>query len=238
MTALLSFWVTSIFIRAIIRAQTRMALPMTSKKKAAALTITDNNFPGKTPLKGQAQRAKDKDNIVSYQGKAMTKEEVKAMALALPPEKRGITKGRIGQKQLTEKRRGRVLGSKNKLTAEEKPMGKPRGASRLGKPNLVTRNLKEMILAALDKRGGVEYLSLQAVLNPPAFMALLGKILPTQVTGDKDNPLQLQLVASAQELVSKMRGTVIEGVAQRVEVEAAKDEEQGAWPQGTPAKLE
>jgi len=235
-TTLFVFWVTSIFIRAIIRAQTHVVIPMTNKKKAVAPSIINSETREKTPPKGQARDKKKNDNIVLYQGKKMTKEEVKAIAAKLPPEERGISRGNPQEHILLHKRRagsGRVLGSKNKLTAEEKPKAKPRGVSRLGKQNLVTRNLKEMILAALDNKGGVKYLEIQAVLNPPAFMALLGKILPTQVVGDKDNPLQLQLVATANELASKMRGTLIDGVAQRVE-----DAEQVAWPQGTPAKLE
>ena len=41
-----------------------------------------------------------------------------------------------------------------------------------------------MILGALDKSGGQEYLEKQATENPNAFMTLLGKILPTQVDMD------------------------------------------------------
>ena len=40
-----------------------------------------------------------------------------------------------------------------------------------------------MILAALDAVGGAEYLRRQAKKNPVAFMSLLGKLLPTQMTG-------------------------------------------------------
>jgi hypothetical protein len=38
-----------------------------------------------------------------------------------------------------------------------------------------------MILAALDKVGGIDYLVGQAHANPTAFLTLLGKIMPTQV---------------------------------------------------------
>lgn len=61
---------------------------------------------------------------------------------------------------------------------------------RKGTPNKETRQLKEMILEALDKKGGPEYLQLQAEQNPTAFLTLLGKVLPMTVVGDKDNPLQ------------------------------------------------
>ena len=40
-----------------------------------------------------------------------------------------------------------------------------------------------MILAALDAAGGTEYLLRQTEQNPAAFMMLLGKLLPTQMTG-------------------------------------------------------
>ena len=49
-----------------------------------------------------------------------------------------------------------------------------------------------MILAALDAAGGSEYLLLQAKKNPVAFMSLLGKLLPTQLTG-KDGGANLNV---------------------------------------------
>lgn len=53
-----------------------------------------------------------------------------------------------------------------------------------GQPNKVTRELKEMILTALDQSGGVEYLSRQADENPTAFLALVGKVLPLTIKGE------------------------------------------------------
>lgn len=64
-----------------------------------------------------------------------------------------------------------------------------------GTPNKVTRELKEMILGALDQSGGVEYLVERA--NDPktasAFLTLLGKVLPMTVAGDPDNPLRASI---------------------------------------------
>ena len=34
----------------------------------------------------------------------------------------------------------------------------------------------------------------QAEANPTAFMTLLGRVIPTQVTGAGDGPLQVQIV--------------------------------------------
>lgn len=60
----------------------------------------------------------------------------------------------------------------------------PKGGSRKGRPNKTTAALKEMILMALDKAGGAEYLQRQADESPTAFMALLGKVLPMTVNAD------------------------------------------------------
>ena len=68
--------------------------------------------------------------------------------------------------------------------------GRPKGA-----PNKVTAQLKEMILAALDKAGGEQYLLTQANANPTAFLTLIGKVLPLQVSGDPDGaPFVIQIV--------------------------------------------
>lgn len=50
-----------------------------------------------------------------------------------------------------------------------------------------------MILQALDEQdgGGVEYLKRQAVGSPTAFMTILGKVLPTQISGDDENPISI-----------------------------------------------
>jgi hypothetical protein len=52
-----------------------------------------------------------------------------------------------------------------------------------GVPNKLTADLKAMILGALDDAGGQAYLARQAYESPGAFMALIGKVLPLQVTG-------------------------------------------------------
>jgi hypothetical protein len=52
------------------------------------------------------------------------------------------------------------------------------------------RQLKEMILNALERAGGEDYLMAQAHENPKTFLLLLGRVLPLQVTGDAENPIQ------------------------------------------------
>lgn len=54
--------------------------------------------------------------------------------------------------------------------------GRPKGV-----PNKVNAALKDMILSALDKSGGIDYLVVQADQNPNAFLTLVGKVLPMQV---------------------------------------------------------
>jgi hypothetical protein len=76
-------------------------------------------------------------------------------------------------------------GNKQRENNPPKSPGRPKGS-----PNKLTGQVKEMILAALDKAGGVDYLTAQASENPSAFMTLVGKVLPLQLTGDAENPIQ------------------------------------------------
>lgn len=64
---------------------------------------------------------------------------------------------------------------------ESLPKGRPPGAR-----NKITMELREMVRASLDKAGGVDYLARQARANPPAFMALLGRVLPKEVQATLD----------------------------------------------------
>lgn len=75
--------------------------------------------------------------------------------------------------------------------AGRKPGGPKTGGRKKGTPNKVTADVKAMVLTALDKAGGVDYLLTQAQSNPNAFLTLVGKVLPMTVAGDKDNPLEV-----------------------------------------------
>ena len=70
--------------------------------------------------------------------------------------------------------------------------GERRGGRAKGTPNKLTASLKDMILQALAGAGGIAYLQEQASKNPNAFLALVGRVLPLQVQGDKDNPLAVE----------------------------------------------
>lgn len=74
--------------------------------------------------------------------------------------------------------------------------GKKTGGRQKGTPNKETKALREMILQALDeqKGGGVAYLKDQALMNPNAFLSLLGKVLPTTLAGDPSNPVRFERI--------------------------------------------
>ena len=64
---------------------------------------------------------------------------------------------------------------------------------------------------AFDRLGGAEYLFRVANEDPRTFCGLLGKILPTQITGDDDGPLKIQDVSAA-ELARRLAFLLAAGV--------------------------
>lgn len=64
------------------------------------------------------------------------------------------------------------------------------GGRKAGTPNKLTKQVKQMILDALDNAGGVAYLERTADSHPAAFLSLVGKVLPLQVTGEDGGPVQ------------------------------------------------
>jgi len=54
---------------------------------------------------------------------------------------------------------------------------------RKGVPNKITADVRGMIFGALDDAGGQDYLVQQAHRNPAAFMTLVGKLIPKELTG-------------------------------------------------------
>ena len=72
--------------------------------------------------------------------------------------------------------------------------GRKTGGRKKGTPNKVGISLKEGILEAYKRAGGVEYLENIARLDPRTFCALLAKVLPTQLTGGDGAPIQIEVV--------------------------------------------
>lgn len=71
--------------------------------------------------------------------------------------------------------------------------GKKTGGRQKGTPNKINGDVKGLILEALNGVGGAQYLEEKAKSHPQAFLALLGRVLPMQVSGDPDNPLKTSL---------------------------------------------
>lgn len=57
--------------------------------------------------------------------------------------------------------------------------GRPKGSLDKG-----GKLIREMVVEALDGAGGVAYLQATALSHQAAFLTLLGKVLPIQVTGE------------------------------------------------------
>ena len=70
----------------------------------------------------------------------------------------------------------------------------PGSGRRPGSANsMSSARLREAVFEALKNQegGAVGYLSRQAVEEPRAFMALIGKLLPTQITGEDGDPVRI-----------------------------------------------
>ncbi len=89
------------------------------------------------------------------------------------------------------------MSNKQVQPAAKKPPAAGKGRVK-GSQNKFTREVKEMVLEALEGAGGVEYLQERA--NDPktagAFLTLVGKVLPLQVVGDPNNPVQHSITVS------------------------------------------
>jgi hypothetical protein len=73
-------------------------------------------------------------------------------------------------------------------------LGRKTGGRQPGSTNKVSGDLKHMILGALAGAGGEAYLQRQADENPGAFLSLIGKVLPMQVTGGEGGPVRIEVV--------------------------------------------
>jgi hypothetical protein len=79
----------------------------------------------------------------------------------------------------------------------------PGSGRKRGSLNKTTALLKDAVLLAAAKAGQnidaksndalVTYLVNQAEVNPGPFMTLLGKVLPMQIAGDDEEPINIQI---------------------------------------------
>ena len=71
-----------------------------------------------------------------------------------------------------------------------KSPGRPKGSL-----SSSTRTVKEMVEMALKASGGARYLQNQAIENPQAFLALVGKLIPKAIVGDDaSSPVKIEIV--------------------------------------------
>lgn len=82
-------------------------------------------------------------------------------------------------------------------------MANPSPVTRKGKPNKATKELKDMIIGALNDVGGQEYLAARALDTPGPFLALIGKILPKEVNNNVDIVDKAALLKSLAESLPK-----------------------------------
>lgn len=67
--------------------------------------------------------------------------------------------------------------------------GRPKGS-----PNKATRAIREAVVEAFDKAGGVDYLVKLAKDDPRTFCGLIGRVIPLQVEGEMDQNIVFKTV--------------------------------------------
>lgn len=72
-----------------------------------------------------------------------------------------------------------------------------RSGRKKGTPNKFTRDIKEALLNAFGRVGGEDYLVKVAEKDRRTFAGLIGKLLPTQLTGKDGGPLELLVERAA-----------------------------------------
>jgi hypothetical protein len=65
------------------------------------------------------------------------------------------------------------------------------GGRTKGTPNKINAAVKEAIIGAFNKVGGETYLVDIAKSDPKTFCMLLGKVMPTQLTGAGEGPIRV-----------------------------------------------
>ena len=82
---------------------------------------------------------------------------------------------------------------------------KGKSGRKKGSKNKITKDLKAAIMGAFSDAGGQKYLARIADDNPKVFCTLLGKILPSELTGKDGGPIQF----------SKIERVIIDGATDR-----------------------
>ena len=112
-----------------------------------------------------------------------------------PPEYRRNERGQFDRPGKTLAKTAKKTGL-NKITEENAKIGegKPGPGRPKGSLNKTTLQLREMILLALDKLGGPDYLVALGRENSSAYASLLSKVLPTTLnTSETDGGAGLEI---------------------------------------------
>jgi hypothetical protein len=89
--------------------------------------------------------------------------------------------------------------------------GERRGGRVKGTPNKVNGDIKEMVVTALSKAGGVEYLVQCAHKQPVAFLGLVGRVLPLTIAGKGENgaiPISFEWAPAAKDADANKQLTI------------------------------
>jgi hypothetical protein len=98
-----------------------------------------------------------------------------------------------------------------RVAAPKNPGGNAGKGRVKGVPNKLTSDLKAMILGALYRGGGEDWLLEQMAANPVAFMTLVGKILPLQVNAKVKTELFELTDAELLAIVASTSGNGVDG---------------------------
>ena len=85
-----------------------------------------------------------------------------------------------------------MAGKGKQFSKGDARAGRPKGT-----PNKLTADVKAAIIEAFEQAGGASYLLKIAESDPRTFCALLGKVLPMQLTGEDSGPLIIEIVKFA-----------------------------------------
>ena len=95
---------------------------------------------------------------------------------------------------LTNYQGGKMAGLGLKKTG-----GAPKAAARKKNVRAAQTTLREAILESFDRVGGVEYLAIQAYVNPVAYLGLLKSVIPKEVELKAENVNVVDVLADLAE---------------------------------------
>lgn len=72
--------------------------------------------------------------------------------------------------------------------------GKKFGGRKKGTPNKLTATVKQAVLEAFDKVGGVKYLQKVAADDPKTFCTMLAKIIPSEIEAKVGGDLNITVM--------------------------------------------